>query len=110
MAFRVPTINVSVIDVTLRIERGTSYKNIIQKIKEESEGELKGILGWTDEPLVSKDLEGDSRSSIIDIKAGISLNDNFIKLISWYDNEWGYSNRLVDLILYTNEINRKNLS
>ena len=101
MAFRVPTINVSVIDVTLRLKNATSYENLIEKIKKEAEGELKGILGWTDEPLVSKDFEGNSLSSIVDIKAGISLNENFLKLISWYDNEWGYSNRVVDLILYT---------
>jgi glyceraldehyde 3-phosphate dehydrogenase len=101
MAFRVPTINVSVIDVTLRLKNATSYENLIEKIKKEAEGELKGILGWTDEPLVSKDFEGNSLSSIVDIKAGISLNENFLKLISWYDNEWGYSNRIVDLILYT---------
>ena len=65
---------------------------------------MKGILGWTEEPLVSTDFEGDSRSCILDVNAGIALNNNFVKLVSWYDNEWGYSNRLVDLILYTNQI------
>jgi len=110
MAFRVPTINVSVIDVTLRLKNATSYENLIEKIKKEAEGELKGILGWTDEPLVSKDFEGNSLSSIVDIKAGISLNENFLKLISWYDNEWGYSNRIVDLILYTSNTQNQELS
>ena len=101
MAFRVPTIDVSVVDLTVRLEEGGTYEEIIKVIKESSENEMKGILGWTDEPLVSKDFEGDSRSSIIDVGAGIALNDNFVKLVSWYDNEWGYSNRLVDLLLYT---------
>ena len=104
MAFRVPTIDVSVVDVTLRLKNGTTYDNLIQKIKEECEGELKGILGWTEDPIVSKDIEGNPLSSIIDIKAGISLNEHFLKLISWYDNEWGYTNRIIDLILWTRHI------
>jgi len=101
MAFRVPTIDVSVVDLTVRLEKGASYEEIVESIKKASENEMKGILGWTDEDLVSTDFEGDDRSSIFDIKAGISLNDNFVKLVSWYDNEWGYSNRLVDLLMYT---------
>jgi glyceraldehyde 3-phosphate dehydrogenase len=101
MAFRVPTIDVSVVDLTVRLKKSTTYENIVNAIKDASEKEMNGILGWTDEDLVSKDFEGDSRSSIFDIKAGIALNDNFVKLVSWYDNEWGYSNRLVDLIVYT---------
>jgi glyceraldehyde 3-phosphate dehydrogenase len=101
MAFRVPTIDVSVVDLTVRLKEGAPYDEIINVIKKASENEMKGILGWTDEPLVSTDFEGDSRSSIVDVGAGIALNDNFVKLVSWYDNEWGYSNRLVDLILYT---------
>ena len=101
MAFRVPTIDVSVVDLTVRLKKSTTYENIVNVIKDASEKEMNGILGWTDEDLVSKDFEGDSRSSIFDIKAGIALNDNFVKLVSWYDNEWGYSNRLVDLIVYT---------
>jgi len=101
MAFRVPTIDVSVVDLTVRLKKSTTYENIVNVIKVASEKEMNGILGWTDEDLVSKDFEGDSRSSIFDIKAGIALNDNFVKLVSWYDNEWGYSNRLVDLIVYT---------
>ncbi len=101
MAFRVPTIDVSVVDLTVKLEKGASYDEIVESIKKASENEMKGILGWTDEDLVSKDFEGDDRSSIFDIKAGIALNDNFVKLVSWYDNEWGYSNRLVDLLMYT---------
>jgi len=101
MAFRVPTIDVSVVDLTVRLKTPTTYENIVNVVKAASENEMKGILGWTDEDLVSKDFEGDSRSSIFDVKAGIALNDNFVKLVSWYDNEWGYSNRLVDLIIYT---------
>jgi glyceraldehyde 3-phosphate dehydrogenase len=101
MAFRVPTIDVSVVDLTVKLKTSTTYDNIVNVIKDASENEMKGVLGWTDEALVSKDFEGDSRSSIFDVKAGISLNDNFVKLVSWYDNEWGYSNRLVDLITYT---------
>jgi glyceraldehyde 3-phosphate dehydrogenase len=101
MAFRVPTIDVSVVDLTVRLEKSASYDEIVEAIKKASENEMKGILGWTDEDLVSKDFEGDERSSIFDIKAGIALNDNFVKLVSWYDNEWGYSNRLVDLLMYT---------
>ena len=101
MAFRVPTIDVSVVDLTVRLKECAPYDEIINVIKKASENEMKGILGWTDEPLVSTDFEGDSRSSIVDVGAGIALNDNFVKLVSWYDNEWGYSNRLVDLILYT---------
>ena len=104
MAFRVPTIDVSVVDLTVRLEEGASYDEIINVIKKASEGEMKGILGWTDEPLVSTDFEGDSRSSIVDVNAGIAISDTFVKLVSWYDNEWGYSNRLVDLILYTSKM------
>jgi len=101
MAFRVPTIDVSVVDLTVKLKTATTYENIVNVIKHASENEMKGVLGWTDEALVSKDFEGDSRSSIFDVKAGIALNDKFVKLVSWYDNEWGYSNRLVDLIVYT---------
>ncbi|KAM4124703.1 hypothetical protein ACJW30_01G253900 [Castanea mollissima] len=98
MAFRVPTINVSVVDLTVRLENKASYEEIKAAIKEESEGKLKGILGYTEEDVVSTDFVGDSRSSIFDAKAGIALNDNFVKLVSWYDNEWGYSSRVIDLI------------
>jgi len=98
MSFRVPTPDVSVVDLTCRLEKGASYDEICHAIKEASEGSMKGILGYTDHEVVSTDFLGDARSSIFDAKAGIALNNNFVKLISWYDNEWGYSNRVVDLI------------
>ncbi len=100
MAFRVPTPNVSVVDLTVRTKTETSLAKINAVIKAESEGKLKGILGYTDEEVVSSDFITDSRSSIYDAKAGIELNSRFFKLISWYDNEWGYSNRVVDLVKF----------
>jgi glyceraldehyde 3-phosphate dehydrogenase len=100
MAFRVPTPNVSVVDLTARLNKGAKYEEICAVIKEASNGPLKGILGYTDEEVVSTDFIGDTHSSIFDAKAGISLNDNFVKLVSWYDNEYGYSHRVVDLIKY----------
>ncbi|XP_042065732.1 glyceraldehyde-3-phosphate dehydrogenase, cytosolic isoform X2 [Salvia splendens] len=98
MAFRVPTVDVSVVDLTARLEKAASYDEIKAAIKQESEGKMKGILGYTEDDVVSTDFIGDSRSSIFDAKAGIALNGNFVKVVSWYDNEWGYSNRVVDLI------------
>ncbi|CAN6575083.1 unnamed protein product [Malus baccata var. baccata] len=98
MAFRVPTVDVSVVDLTVRLEKKATYEEIKNAIKKESEGSLNGILGYTDEDVVSTDFVGDNRSSIFDAKAGIALNDNFVKLVSWYDNEWGYSSRVIDLI------------
>merc|ERR1712121_303390 len=100
MAFRVPTPDVSVVDLTVRLERGASYADICKCIKTASEGSLKGILGYTDEDVVSTDFYGDDRSSIFDAKAGIQLSNTFVKLVSWYDNEMGYSNRVIDLISY----------
>merc|ERR1712054_369140 len=100
MAFRVPTPDVSVVDLTVRLEKEASYEEICAKIKEASEGSMKGILGYTDEDLVSTDFVGDDRSSIFDAKAGIQLSKTFVKLVSWYDNEMGYSNRVIDLITY----------
>jgi len=100
MSFRVPTPDVSVVDLTVRIEKPASYKDICAAIKEASEGDLKGILTYTEDEVVSTDFLGDTHSSIFDVKAGISLNDHFVKLIAWYDNEWGYSNRVVDLLIY----------
>lgn len=100
MAFRVPVANVSVVDLTVRLGKGASYDEIKAKVKEAAEGPLKGILGYTDEDVVSSDFIGDTNSSIFDAKAGISLNPNFVKLISWYDNEYGYSSRVIDLIKY----------
>lgn len=100
MAFRVPTANVSVVDLTCRLGKPASYDQIKQKIKEAAEGPLKGILGYTEEEVVSSDFIGDTHSSVFDAQAGIQLSDTFVKLISWYDNEFGYSNRVVDLIKY----------
>ena len=97
MAFRVPNVDVSVVDLTFKTEKETSYEEICKKIKEASEGSMKGILGYTDDEVVSSDFVHDSRSSIFDAKAGIGLNSSFFKVVSWYDNEWGYSNRMVDL-------------
>uniref|UniRef100_A0A453SZW9 Glyceraldehyde-3-phosphate dehydrogenase n=1 Tax=Aegilops tauschii subsp. strangulata TaxID=200361 RepID=A0A453SZW9_AEGTS len=98
MAFRVPTPNVSVVDLTCRLEKDASYEDVKAAIKEASEGPLKGILGYTDEDVVSNDFVGDTRSSIFDANAGMGLSSSFMKLVSWYDNEWGYSNRVLDLI------------
>jgi len=103
MAFRVPTPDVSVVDLTVRLEKATTYEDICAKMKEVAEGSMKGVLGYTDEQVVSNDFIGDDRSSIFDAKAGIALNDKFFKLISWYDNEYGYSNRVVDLIAYMHQ-------
>jgi glyceraldehyde 3-phosphate dehydrogenase len=100
MAFRVPTANVSVVDLTFKTQKATSYKEICAAMKEASEGPLKGILGYTEEEVVSSDFITDARSSIFDAGAGIELNANFFKVVSWYDNEWGYSNRVVDLMLH----------
>jgi len=98
MAFRVPTPDVSVVDLTVRLEKEASYEEICQKMKEMSEGAMKGYLGYTEDMVVSTDFVSDERSSIFDAKAGIQLNKNFVKLVSWYDNEYGYSNRVIDLI------------
>merc|ERR1712002_1362774 len=100
MAFRVPTPNVSVVDLTVRTKEAATYEDIKAAIKKASEGSMKGIMGYTEEQVVSSDFNGDTHSSIFDAGAGISLNDNFVKLVSWYDNEFGYSNRVVDLMCY----------
>ena len=97
MAFRVPTANVSVVDLTVRLEKDTTYEEIKKVFKTAAEGDLKGILGYTEEAVVSQDFVSDARTSIFDAGAGIELNSNFFKLISWYDNEAGYSHKLVDL-------------
>lgn len=102
MAFRVPTPDVSVVDLTFRTEKATSYAEICAAMKKASEGDLKGILGYTDEPVVSSDFISDPHSSVFDATAGMELNSNFFKIVSWYDNEWGYSNRMIDLILSMN--------
>ncbi|KAI1196509.1 glyceraldehyde 3-phosphate dehydrogenase [Nemania serpens] len=104
MSMRVPTSNVSVVDLTARIEKGATYDEIKETIKAAAEGELKGILAYTEDDVVSSDLIGNTNSSIFDAKAGISLNKNFVKLVSWYDNEWGYSRRVLDLIAYVAKV------
>ena len=100
MSFRVPTLDVSVVDLTCRLEKAATYEEIKAAMKEASEGELKGILGYTEDDVVSSDFLGDARTSIFDAKAGIALNPNFVKLVSWYDNEWGYSNKVLELIAH----------
>jgi len=100
MSFRVPNPDVSVVDLTVRLEKPATYEDIKNAIKEAAAGPLKGIMGYTEDEVVSTDFIGDSRSSIFDAKSGITLNNNFHKLISWYDNEWGYSHRVVDLLEY----------
>lgn len=100
MAFRVPTANVSVVDLTVRLAKSASYEKICATIKAASEGELKGIVGYTEEALVSSDLMGDHHTCVFDAKAGIALNDNFVKLVAWYDNEMGYSHKVLDLIAH----------
>ena len=100
MSFRVPTLDVSVVDLTVRLEKAATYDEIKAEVKRASENELKGILGYTEDAVVSSDFIGDARTSIFDADAGIALNGNFMKLVSWYDNEWGYSNKVVELIKY----------
>nr|UKS50406.1 glyceraldehyde-3-phosphate dehydrogenase [Heterocapsa rotundata] len=104
MAFRVPTPDVSVVDLTVRLEKGAKYEEIVAAIKEAAAGPMAGVLDWTDEEVVSTDFTTCKASSIFDVGAGISLNETFVKLVSWYDNEWGYSNRLVDLAIYMKKI------
>ncbi|HPF93124.1 MAG TPA: type I glyceraldehyde-3-phosphate dehydrogenase [Tenuifilaceae bacterium] len=104
MSFRVPTLNVSVVDLTVRLEKATDYESIKAAMKKASENEMKGVLGYCDEDLVSSDFIGDSRTSIFDAKAGIMLNDNFAKIVAWYDNEWGYSCKLLDMIAYMDSV------
>ncbi|XP_031124745.1 glyceraldehyde-3-phosphate dehydrogenase, cytosolic [Ipomoea triloba] len=106
MAFRVPTVDVSVVDLTVRIEKEASYDEVKEAIKEAANGPLKGIIGYTDEHVVSSDFVGDNRSSIFDAQAGIALNKKFHKLVSWYDNEWGYSSRVIDLICHMASVSK----
>jgi glyceraldehyde 3-phosphate dehydrogenase len=100
MAFRVPTPDVSVVDLTIRLEKPAKYADIVAAVKEAAAGDMAGILDWTDEEVVSTDFVTCKASSVFDVNAGIALNDNFVKLVTWYDNEWGYSNRLVDLAIH----------
>jgi len=104
MAFRVPTPDVSVVDLTCRLEKAAKMDEIVAAVKEAAAGPMKGVLGWTEDEVVSNDFKTDKLSSIVDVKAGIALNDNFVKLVSWYDNEWGYSNRLVELACYMKSV------
>ena len=100
MSFRVPTVNVSVVDLTCRLEKATSYDEIKAAMKKASENELKGVLGYTEDAVVSSDFITDPRTSIFDAEAGIMLNPNFVKVVSWYDNEWGYSNKVLDMLAH----------
>ena len=104
MSFRVPTVNVSVVDLTCRLDKATSYDEIKKVMKNASEGELKGILGYTEEAVVSSDFITDPRTSIFDAEAGIMLNPNFVKVVSWYDNEWGYSNKVLEMVAYMDTV------
>nr|P19089.1 RecName: Full=Glyceraldehyde-3-phosphate dehydrogenase; Short=GAPDH; AltName: Full=GPD-1 [Cryphonectria parasitica]CAA37943.1 glyceraldehyde-3-phosphate dehydrogenase [Cryphonectria parasitica] len=104
MSMRVPTSNVSVVDLTVRIEKGATYEQIKTAVKKAADGPLKGVLAYTEDDVVSTDMNGNPNSSIFDAKAGISLNDHFVKLVSWYDNEWGYSRRVLDLISHVAKV------
>jgi glyceraldehyde 3-phosphate dehydrogenase len=107
MSFRVPTLDVSVVDLTVNLAKSASYDEIKAAMKSASENELKGILGYTEDEVVSSDFVGDVRTSIFDAKAGIALTNKFVKVVSWYDNEWGYSNKVLDLISYMKKINEQ---
>merc|ERR1712178_524673 len=104
MAFRVPTPDVSVVDLTCRLEKPAKYEDIVAAVKASASGPMNGVLDWTDEEVVSTDFVTCKASSVFDVKAGIALNDNFVKLVTWYDNEWGYSNRLIDLAVHMKKI------
>ena len=107
MSMRVPTLDVSVVDLTAKLAKPATSEEICKAMKEASEGELKGVLGYTDEPVVSSDFLGDSRTSIFDADAGIALTDTFVKVVSWYDNECGYSNKMVELISYMSSVDHQ---
>lgn len=107
MSFRVPTVDVSVVDLTVRLAKPTTYEEIVKVVKKASEGELKGIMGWTEEALVSSDFIGDARTSIFDVNAGIMISPTFVKLVAWYDNEWGYSAKILELIKHMYSVDNK---
>ena len=107
MSMRVPTLDVSVVDLTVNLEKPASYDEICAAMKEAAQGELKGILDYTDEPVVSSDFLGNTHTSIFDAKAGIALTDTFVKVVSWYDNEIGYSNKILDLIEHMYSVDHK---
>jgi glyceraldehyde 3-phosphate dehydrogenase len=98
MAFRVPTSDVSVVDLTVELEKDATYDEICAAMKQASEGSMKGVIGYTDEKVVSTDFRGDSCTSIFDAEAGMALDDSFVKLVSWYDNEWGYSSKVLEMV------------
>ena len=104
VSIRIPSADVSLADLTIRLEKPTSYEEICAAIKEASEGEMKGILGYTEDEVVSQDFRGDARTSIFDANAGKALNDQFVKLMAWYDNEWGFSNKMLDLTRYIDSV------
>lgn len=107
MSFRVPTVDVSVVDLTVNLEKGASYDKIVEVVKKACDNEMKGVMTWTDEDLVSSDFVHDSHTSIFDVKAGIQLSDTFVKLVAWYDNEWGYSCKVLDLAAHMYEVENK---
>ena len=107
MSFRVPTLDVSVVDLTCRLKKAATYDEIVAKIKEACETEMKGIMSYTEDAVVSSDFIHDPHTSIFDVKAGIALSDTFVKLVAWYDNEWGYSNKTLDLIEHMYEVDNK---
>ena len=107
MSFRVPTLDVSVVDLTCNLEKPATYDEIVEAVKKACDGELKGIMTWTDEDVVSSDFIHDSHTSIFDVKAGIQLTDTFVKLVSWYDNEWGYSNKVLDLAQHMAQVDNQ---
>ena len=107
MSFRVPTLDVSVVDLTCRLAKPTTYEEICKAVKATSEGAMKGVLGYTEDAVVSSDFLTDPRTSIFDATAGIMLNETFVKLVSWYDNEWGYSNKLLDLVKHMAAVDAK---
>ena len=104
MSLRVPTADVSVVDLTCRLEKDTTYEEICKAMKDASEGELKGVLGYTEDAVVSTDFLGDPRTSIFDKDAGIQLSPRFVKVVAWYDNEMGYSNKVVDLVIHMDSV------
>ena len=106
MSLRIPTADVSLVDLTCRLEKPAKYDEICAAMKAAAEGPMAGVLGYTDEEVVSSDFRTDARTSIFDAKAGISLNDNFVKVVAWYDNEWGYSNKMVELMCYVDSVRK----
>ncbi len=107
MSFRVPTLDVSVVDLTCTLEKPAKYDDIVQAVKEACQGELKGIMDYTEDAVVSSDFIHDPHTSIFDVKAGIALTDTFVKLVAWYDNEWGYSNKVLDLVSHMYDVDNK---